>query len=163
MRMGAQRLAQHQRRVAGALRVIFVRDRCAEERHDAVAGELVHRAFEPMHAVGEDGNEALHDVMPFLRIELLGELHRALHVGEQHGHLLALALEGAARGEDLVDQVRRRVRAQPGRLAARSGRAHRPPAREAEIGAVGKLGSTGRAEHGSAIGRKGMRVNSGIG
>ena len=87
-----------QRRVAGALRVILVRDRRAEERHDAVAGVLVRRALEAVHAVGEDREEAIDDAVPLFRVELLGELHRALHVGEEHGHLLALAFEGGARG-----------------------------------------------------------------
>ena len=33
------------------------------------------------------------------------QLHRALEVGEEHGDLLALALEGALRGEDLLGEV----------------------------------------------------------
>ena len=85
--------------------MILVRDRRAEEGHDAVAGVLVHRALEAMHALGEDGEEAIEDGVPLLRIALLGQLHRALHVGEENGHLLALALEGGARGEDLVGEV----------------------------------------------------------
>ena len=31
---------------------------------------------------------------PLLGVELLGQLHRALHVGEEDGHLLALAFDG---------------------------------------------------------------------
>ena len=93
-RRSAQLVAQMQRRVAGALRVVLVRDRRAEQRHDAVAGELVDRALEAMHAVGEDREEAIEDLVPLFGIELLGELHRALHVGEQHGDLLAFAFEG---------------------------------------------------------------------
>ena len=42
---------------------------------------------------------------PRLRVELLGQLHRALHVGEEHGDLLALAFEGGLRIEDLVGEV----------------------------------------------------------
>ena len=42
--------------------------------------------------------EALHDRAPLLGVDLLGELHRALHVGEQHRHLLALALRRRRRG-----------------------------------------------------------------
>ena len=45
----------------------------------------------------EDAEEALHDLRPLLGVELLGQLHRALHVGEEHGHLLALAFEGGLR------------------------------------------------------------------
>ena len=87
----AKLLLQMQGRVAGALGVILVRDRRAEQRHDAVAGVLVDGALEAVHALGEDREEAIHDLVPLLRVELLGELHRALHVGEEHGHLLALA------------------------------------------------------------------------
>ena len=86
-------------------------DRRAEERHDAVAGELVHRTLEAVHPLGEELEEAIEDVVPLLGIELLGELHRALHVGEEHRHLLALALEGTARCEDLLGEVLRGVRA----------------------------------------------------
>ena len=89
-------VAQMQRRVAGALRVVLVRDRRAEQRHDAVAGVLVDRALEAVHAVGEDREEALQDPVPLLGVELLGQLHRALHVGEQHRDLLALAFERAS-------------------------------------------------------------------
>src|SRR5262245_21400241 len=94
---------------ARPLRVILVRNRRAEEGHDAVAGELVHRPFETMHALGEELEEAIEDAVPFLGVDLLGQLHRALHVGEEHGHLLALAFERAAGAEDLLGKVLRGV------------------------------------------------------
>ena len=46
------------RRVAGALRVILVGDRRAEECHAAVPGELVNEALEALDAVAEDAEEA---------------------------------------------------------------------------------------------------------
>jgi hypothetical protein len=49
-----------------------------------------------VNALGEDGEEPIHDPVPFLGIDLLGEIHRALHVGEEHRDLLALAFEGGA-------------------------------------------------------------------
>ena len=52
------------------------------------------RALEAVNALGKDLEEAIHDLVPLLGIDLLGELHRALHVGEEHRHLLALAFEG---------------------------------------------------------------------
>jgi len=100
-----QLVARMQRRVAGALRVVLVRDRRAEEGHDAVAGVLVHRPLEAVHAVGKDLEEAIEDGVPLLRIELFRQLHRALHVGEEDGHLLALAFEGRLGLEDFVGQV----------------------------------------------------------
>ena len=48
--IAAQRIPQVQRRITRALGMILVRDRRAEEGHDAVARVLVHRAFEAVHA-----------------------------------------------------------------------------------------------------------------
>ena len=81
-----------QRRVAGAPGVVLVGDRRAEDGHDPVAGELVDGALEALDGVGEDREEALHDLAPLLGVVLLGEVHRPLDVGEQHGHLLALGV-----------------------------------------------------------------------
>jgi hypothetical protein len=92
----AQAIAQGERRVAGALRVVFMRDRRSEKGHDAVARVLVHLALEAVDAVGQDLEEAVQDLVPLFGVDLFGELHRALHFGEQHGHLIALAFEGGA-------------------------------------------------------------------
>ena len=78
--------------VTGAPRVVLVGDRRPEDGHDPVAGELVDGALEPGHRVGQDREEALHDLAPLLRVLLLGEVHRAADVGEQHRHLLALGV-----------------------------------------------------------------------
>ena len=91
--------------VAGALGVILVRDRRAEERHDAFAGEFVDETLAALDAVGEEAEEALHDLRPRFGIELFRQLHRSLHVGEEHGHLLALAFEGGLRLPDLLGEV----------------------------------------------------------
>ena len=82
-----------QRGEAGPGGVVLVRDRRPEQRHDPVAGELVDGALEPPDALGEQREEALHDLTPLLGIGLLGHVHRAHDVGEQDGHLLALAVE----------------------------------------------------------------------
>ena len=81
-----------QRRVAGPPRVVLVGDRGAEDGHDPVAGELVDGALEALDRLGQDREEALHDLAPLLGVLLLGEVHRAADVGEQHRHLLALAV-----------------------------------------------------------------------
>jgi hypothetical protein len=85
--------------------VVLVRDRCSEQSHDAVARVLVDRPLEAMHALSEDLEEAVHDLVPLFGVDLLGEVHRPLHVGEQHRHLLALAFDGAAGGEDRLGEV----------------------------------------------------------
>ena len=81
-----------QRRVTGPPAVVLVGDRRPEDGHDPVAGELVDGPLEALDGVGEDREEALHDLAPLLGVVLLGEVHRPLHVGEQHGHLLALGV-----------------------------------------------------------------------
>ncbi len=84
--------------------MVLVRDRRAEQRHDAVAGELVDRALEAVDALAEDREEALHDLAPLLGVAALGEVHRAHHVGEQHRHVLALPFQHAA-GADLPGEL----------------------------------------------------------
>jgi len=85
-RVAGDLVAEVQRRIAGALCVVLVRDRRPEERHDAVARELVDEALEALDAFRQDAEEALHDLRPRFRVELLCKLHRALHVGEHHRH-----------------------------------------------------------------------------
>jgi hypothetical protein len=53
--------------------------------------------------------KAVHDPVQFFGVDLLGEVHRALHIGEQHSHLLTFAFEGAPGGEDLLREMFRRV------------------------------------------------------
>ena len=79
--------------------MVLMGDRGAEQGHDPVAGELVDGALEALDRVGEDREEALHDLAPLLGIVLLGEVHRALDVGEQHGDLLALGVVHAYLGD----------------------------------------------------------------
>ena len=87
----------------------LVRDRRSEEGHDPFAGVLVDRPLEAVNSVGEDREEALHDLVPVFRVDRLREIHRPLEVGEEDRHLLALAFDGAAGGEDLLGEVLRSV------------------------------------------------------
>jgi hypothetical protein len=95
--------------VAGSLRVVLVRDRRTEESHYTVASILINRPLEAVNAVGKDPEETVKDTVPLLGIDLLGEIHRAFHVCEEHGYLLALAFEGATRSQDLLGEVLRGV------------------------------------------------------
>src|SRR5262245_61824015 len=92
-------------RVAGALRMILVGDRRSEKRHDSIARVLVDGSLEAVDSLGQDREEAIHDPVPLFGIYLLGEIHRALHVREQHGYLLSLAFEGGARSKDLLGEM----------------------------------------------------------
>jgi hypothetical protein len=67
--------------------------------------ELIDRALETMHSFREDREEAIHNPMPLFGINLLGEIHGSLDVGEEDGHLLPFAFEGAAGGEDFLGEV----------------------------------------------------------
>src|SRR5262249_25005105 len=96
-----QLLLKMQSGVARTLRVVFVSDRRPEQRHYSVACVLIDGALEAMNAFGEDREEAIHDLMPVLGIDLLDQIHRAFHVGEEHRDVLALTFKSASGGENL--------------------------------------------------------------
>src|SRR5881409_359324 len=88
-----------------------------------------------MHAFGEELEEAVEEAVPLLGVELLGEVHRALHVGEENRHLLALAFEGGAGAQNLLGEVSGRVVARgPRRLCRGRRRAQARSALLAELG-----------------------------
>ena len=89
--------------------MILVRERRAEQRHDAVAHHLVDRALVTMdglHHVLEDGIE---DLAGLLGVAVGEQLHRTLEVGEEHRHLLTLTFERRPRQQDAVGEVLRGV------------------------------------------------------
>jgi hypothetical protein len=137
VRVAAKILLEGERGVTGSLRMILVCDRCTEQRHDPVAGILVDGTFEAVDSIGQDREEAIHDLVPFLGIDLLGEVHRPLHVGEQDRHLLALPFEGGARGQDLFGEVFRSIRTRIGNSLYNRRRLDRPAAAVAKAGARG--------------------------
>ena len=101
----------------GPARVVLVGDGGAEERHDAVAEELVDRALVAVHLGQHEVEGAAHEPVHLLGVEALGQRGEPRDVHEEHGHLLALALERAARREDLLGQVLGRVGLGRGELA----------------------------------------------
>ena len=105
LRVPAHRLLHAQRGVAGAHRVVLVGERRAEERHDAVAHHLVHGALVAVHRLHHPLEHRIEQAARLLGIPIGEQLHRALEIGEQHRDLLALALEGVARGQDLLGEV----------------------------------------------------------
>jgi hypothetical protein len=94
--------------------MVFVGDRGAEESHDAVARELVDGAFVAVDVAGQDLEAAVHDLVDGFGVETLREGSEAGDVREKDGDLFALAFESAARRQDLLGQVRRRIRAGSG-------------------------------------------------
>jgi hypothetical protein len=92
--------------------------------------------------------EVIHDRMSLFGIDLVGEVHRAFHVGEEHRHLFPLAFEGAARGEDLLGEVLRGIGARIGCRWARFVECEWPPAFAAEPKPRRVLGAAARASRG---------------
>src|SRR5262252_9306664 len=113
------RFLHAQRRVAGAHGMVLVGDGRAEERHDAIPHDLVHGAFKAVDRVHHALEHGVEDLPRLLGIAVGEELHRALEVGEEDGHLFALAFEGALGCEDLLRQMLRRVRLWRGELRCR--------------------------------------------
>ena len=99
------RLLHPQRGVARPHRVILVGERRAEERHDAVAHYLVDSALVAMDRLHHPLEHGVEELARLLGIAVGEQLHRALEVGEEHRHLLALAFEGGLRGEDLLGEM----------------------------------------------------------
>jgi len=83
--------------------------RRAEERHDAVAHDLIHRALVPMDGLHRALQHGIEELPGFLGIAVGEQFHRALDIGEEHRDLFALAFEGAPGGEDLLGEVLRGV------------------------------------------------------
>jgi hypothetical protein len=59
--------------------------------------------------VHQDFEAAIHDLVDFLRIKLLGKGGEVRHIGEQHGHQLPLTFDGAPVGQNLIGQMFRGV------------------------------------------------------
>ncbi len=92
-----ERARDAERGVDGAPRVVLMGDRGAEERHDAVAQELVDRALVLVHLGQHELEGPAHEPVHLLGIQALGERREARDVHEEHRDLLALALKRAAR------------------------------------------------------------------
>ena len=86
-------LLHPERRVAGPHGVVLVGERRAEERHDPVAHDLVHRALVAVDRLHHPLEHGVEELARLLGIAVGQQLHRALEVGEEHGDLLALAFE----------------------------------------------------------------------
>jgi hypothetical protein len=109
VRVAPESLLHPERGVARAHGVVFVGNRRAEQRHDAVTHDLVHGALVAMHGFHHEFEDGVEDIARLLGVAIREQLHRALEVGEEHGHLLPLALQGSPGGENAFGEVLRRV------------------------------------------------------
>jgi ribosome-binding protein aMBF1 (putative translation factor) len=80
-----------QRRADGAVRIVLVRDRRAEEREHRVPLELGDRAFVAKDGRRHDVERLIDDLRPVFRVHPLGQGCGANHVGEQGGNRFAFA------------------------------------------------------------------------
>ena len=103
------RVLHPERRVAGAHGVVLVGERRAEERHDPVAHDLVDGALVAVDGLHHPLEDRVEELARLLGVTVGEQLHRALEVGEEDRDLLALALQGGLRGEDLLGEVLRGV------------------------------------------------------
>ena len=100
----------------------FQRDWRSEQRHDAVAGELVHGAAVALHHGRRLIDEFGHHLAQPLGPQRRGDFHRPHHVGEQNGHLLVFGRLGALRQCSAAGIAETRT-------SARLGAAHVAPGR----------------------------------
>ena len=105
VRISRDGLLHPERRITSAHGMILMGERRAEERHDAVAHHPVHGALVAVDRLHHAFEHGVEELLRILGIAVGKQLHRTLDIGEQHGDLLALALEGCPRGEDLVGEV----------------------------------------------------------
>ncbi len=107
--IAAHRGLHGQGRIAGPHGMVFMRKRRPKQGHDAIAHDLVHRAFVAVHGLHHALQHGIEELPGLLRVAVGQEFHRAFEVGKQHRDLLALAFQGAAGGEDFLGEIRRRV------------------------------------------------------
>ena len=93
--------------------VVLVRDRRAEDGHQAVAEELVKPAFVGVDLGEERLLHLLDDREDLLGVELFGQGREADDVREEDGYIAALAFKLLAGAQDFVNQVTRDARLQP--------------------------------------------------
>ena len=89
--------------------MVFVGNRGAKQREDAVAQRLRHIALVAVHRLHHEPQSGIDNVPGFFGVEVFQQRHRPLDVGKQHGHLLALAFKSGAGREDLVGEMGWRV------------------------------------------------------
>ena len=98
-----------ERGVAGANRMVLVRQRRSEQRHDAVAHDLIDRALIAMNRLHHVRKDWIDDLSRFLGITVGQQFHRTFDVGEQHRYVLALTFKRGLRADDLLGEIFRDV------------------------------------------------------
>jgi hypothetical protein len=92
---------------------------------------LIDRPLVAVHGLHHPLEHRIEELPRLLGVPVGQQLHRALEVGEEDRDLLALALERALRGEDLLREVLRSIRL--GRRRSPGGRVYRLAALQTEL------------------------------
>ena len=107
--VGAHRRLHGQGRVTGAHGVVLVGNGRPKERHDAVAQDLVDGALVAVHGVHHAVDGGIEELLGRFGIQAANELGRVFDIRKEHGHLLTLAFQGAAGGQDFLREIGRGV------------------------------------------------------
>ena len=94
--------------VTGAHGVVFMRHRCTEERHDAVAQHLVP-CLPAVHGVHHVVQGRIEEPLGDFRVEIANQLRGPFEIGKEHRDQLAFAFQGAFGRQDLLGQIGGRV------------------------------------------------------
>ena len=96
----AHGLLHGERRIAGAYRMVLMGQGRPEQGHDAIAHDLVDGALVAVHGGHHALQHGVEQLPRLLGIAIGQQFHGPLHVGKEHGHLLAFAFQRTAGGED---------------------------------------------------------------
>ena len=103
--VAADGLLHGQRGIAGPYGMVFMRNRRPEQGHNAIAHDLVDRAFIAVHGRHHALQHRVEELARLLRVAVGQQFHRAFEIGKQHRDLLAFAFQGTAGGENFLREI----------------------------------------------------------
>src|SRR5262249_18212037 len=86
--------------------MVFMGDGSPEERHNAIAHDLIDGPLIAMDRRDHPFQHRIEQLPRFLRIAIGQQLHGSLQIGKEHRDLLAFAFERTAGGENLLREIR---------------------------------------------------------
>jgi hypothetical protein len=107
--VAADGLLHGQRRIAGPHGMVFMRNRCPKQGHNAIAQDLVDGAFVAVHGRHHALQHRVEELARLLGVAVGQQLHGAFEVGKQHRDLLAFPIQRTAGGTDLLSEMGGRI------------------------------------------------------
>ena len=89
--------------------MVLMRNRRPKQGHNAIAHDLVHGPLIAVHGGHHSFQHGVEELAGLLGVAVSQQFHRALQVGKEDRHLLALAFEDGFGGEDFLDQILRGI------------------------------------------------------